>query len=89
MFQYVILNQLNYHWQIPDGEIQYGSVKDGLTLLSCVQAPLCIRGYIRPAIIYEGERGNYILDSAPGSHVDTIAVVVGGFHAFVNLLMSD
>ena len=32
---------------------------------------------------------NIILDSPPGSHLESIVVVVGGIHTSVNLLLSD
>ena len=42
---------VNYFWQIQDGDI-----RDGVSLLYCVHAPLC--SYIRPAAIFEGDIDN-------------------------------
>ena len=56
------------------------AIQDGVPLLYCVQAPLYPCSYIRPAAIFEGDRDN---------SRSTTVLVVGGFHMFVNLLLSD
>ena len=54
----------------------------------CVQAQLCFRIFIGPAAIY-WKVTNIVLDSPPGSYLESIVVVVGGIHTSVNLLLSD
>ena len=53
------VGHINYFGHVQDGDIQDGGIQDGVSLFSCVQAPICPRIYIRPAAIFEGDKYNY------------------------------
>ena len=76
----VKLSSVNYFWQIHDGDIQ-----DDVPLLSKHH---CVRVVTFDQPLYS-KATEKILDSPPFSLLETIVQVVGGFHKFVNLLLSD
>ena len=70
-----------------DSDIQVGGFQDGVQVLYCVQPPLSFRSYIGPPIYWMATK--IILDSPPGSHFESIVLVVGEIQTPVNLLLSD